>query len=296
MSKLSKIIAILLLLTACVQVPVEEPEIIDPIIEFAKPKGTILTPDQIESVQNTITVAINETRTEADLEHTGYCTYPEISGMADLSLQDKINLSLKASVFYYCENLGRDKIPAFQGLYAYFGRLPSIKQRFVTSTVVYNENNILSIMVLVWFVIGSGKQSAETYSLIGLNIDLTTGNTVNLADLFINGYDYEDLINNAIMKDTAYHWYEPGEVPDGSPDGIWSGWGNTRYVMNYGFEGITPTQKFFITSSGIEMIFDETTPAFNCLVVYPNHPIFHSFAIFVPFPSDGTAIKQRFTK
>ena len=83
-------------------------------------------------------------------------------------------------------------------------------------------------MVLVWFIIGSGKQAAETYTLIGLNIDLTTGNTVNLADLFINGYDYEDVINKAIMKDSAYHWYEPGEVPDGSPDGNCRGRNTSR--------------------------------------------------------------------
>ncbi|MGL5576913.1 MAG: DUF3298 domain-containing protein [Sarcina sp.] len=99
--------------------------------------------------------------------------------------------------------------------------------------VPYNTNNLLSLNVMNYYYAGGAHGLSN---LISYNYDIKTGKALALKDLFIEGYDYKNLINTKIKK------YISADK-------------NTYFSGGTEFKGISDNQEFYISEQGITVYF-----------------------------------------
>lgn len=126
--------------------------------------------------------------------------YPQLEGLADQAVQDKINASFaglsaaaKNEILHDAAEMQKEieMNPDFPGS-------PHKWENFFDYRVKYNQNNLLSVVFLDYRYTGgahgSTLQSSYTY-------DLNTGVAYQLKDLFESDADYMSLINTAVKQE-----------------------------------------------------------------------------------------------
>ncbi len=193
--------------------------------------------------QNNITTELVEMENFSDNAPNQYLyTKIQVSGLADTSVQDKINASIEAEY----EKLVNQKLPGYRGISALINPDDVKDYEIISMNVTGNFDNILSI-----HIIKKVKQSGISYvDNYALNFDLRTGDTIQLKQLFkdedcssLNAYVGERL-------QVLGNVYEGGNIHDESVD----------YKMISMFKGMPDDQKFYINESGIVLLMDYTNP------------------------------------
>lgn len=112
--------------------------------------------------------------------------YIQIDGLKDSTIEDKINKLIKETLFNYAKEYTVDTIE-------------------VVCHVSGNFSNILSLSYNVRI---RNKIDGDSYDQIlytnGLNIDLTTGNIIELSDCFAKGVSIKNIVSNAAHRSLAW--------------------------------------------------------------------------------------------
>ncbi len=193
--------------------------------------------------QNNITTELIEMENFSDNAPNQYLyTKIQISGLADTSVQDKINAAIEAEY----EKIVSQKLPGYRGISAVINPDVVKDYEIISMNVTGNFDNILSIHIIKK-VKQSGIHYVDNYAL---NFDLRTGDTIQLKQLFkdedcsrLNTYVGEKL-------QVLGNVYEGGNIHDESTD----------YKMISMFKGVPDDQKFYISESGIVLLMDYTNP------------------------------------
>lgn len=112
---------------------------------------------------------------------------------------------------------------------------PIFPYQLISNYIIKRENKILSFYI-DYYQFSGGAHGATTK--MPYNIDIITGKELLLKDLFIDGYDYEKVINKEIKKqiDKNSEFYFTGKD---------------------GFNGIKENQQYFIDEENVIVYFGE---------------------------------------
>jgi len=263
MKKIILILSLLLTLSACVKTETiielpTLPEIPHPqFVPFADPKGTVSQPDtQNYWVYNKIATDWNQNASETLSNGTvfNYNAY-EYHGLKDKTVEDKINLDIKAMVDSFKAYAEPDALPAYAGLFKQYPKEGMVINTISVSTGSwFNYDNLLSVGVTATldtqYPSAYEGYNADFQYTITKTFDLNTGDEVHLSDLFVNGTDYVTLINELVLVDAV------GKT-DPSPT-YYEHW----YQYNGGFSGIRGDINFALSPEGLILFFDHSYPEF----------------------------------
>ena len=180
--------------------------------------------------------------------------YLVVSGLANSVVQDKINEKLYSSFMKYLQN---NNPPPYRGARLQTAEYGAPKSVYIGMNLTGNINNILSV------TINREMYYGENYDLyysdiIPINIDLNTGKSFKLSDMFADNIDYEafvndtvwDAIENSDFDSEDYSYYDYGDYP------------NLRLTAP--FTGISENQRFYVNGrdGSISLIIDYRMPEF----------------------------------
>lgn len=219
---------------------------------------------------------ITETISKDPIEGFGE-SYVQIRGLKDTDHQKKINETIKT----FHENSRNLTIPPYRGIKRVLTEDYVLKEQFVNTYVTFSFNNLLSLVSNVNLIYSNGLPSKDLYMdyTDTLTLDLATGKTLHLEDLFVNDADYKITLNNYIRrfldKEFAYDEYQE-----------W--FGTTELVAP--FKGIRENPKFFLSYNTLVFLLDAETPEFNTQ--------YNTRYLNIPFLElkELLAIKERFSE
>lgn len=196
-----------------------------------------------------------------------YTYYPDISGLKDKKVESKLNDAITNLVNETKVQLKPETIVPYRGIKAIVAENAIINNSMISVYASYNYNNIVSLQLR-----GSGEYSSGKTTWVsitrGLNIDLNSGEHVPLSALFVDGYDYEKAINDAVMKEL------------GKSNGMDLQWGDHGYNLVKPFTGILENQPYVLTDYGLVILFDERDSrfdgAFQTVSIYLDYGIFEN--------------------
>lgn len=188
--------------------------------------------------------------------------YIKVSGLADKEIEKAVNDRIKAVY----DELRVQDIPPYRGIKT---RIPAdsiLQNESVFVNVTGNFNNILSVMFSKYanyqdpssrefekdpaYYDGS-RFFSETETL---NLDLNTGEEIELTDLFCDNVDSMKLINDYMAGFLSKNYAED--------EGYYMGtFGELKLVES--FKGLEEDQKFAVYPYGITFVFDYNTPQFE---------------------------------
>lgn len=166
-------------------------------------------------------------RMEVDLE------YPQLSGMADQSLQSRLNSNWAADAEAFKKEVAStlDEYIASSQEYDFTPNPYSAYSRY---QLCYQNDRLLSLYIDFYQYTGGahGMTVRQPH-----NIDLQSGNTITLDKLFIPGFDYQTLINAAVQAEI-----------DKNPEIYFEG-------PDMGFTGITADQPYYLEEDALVVYF-----------------------------------------
>lgn len=143
-------------------------------------------------------VKISEEKVESDNEYVAVgIKFPVISGLKDKDLETKLNATFKDNALKFkknIEDMAKADFEATKKDKEIVFRKYEVNTEY---TVRYNKNNILSITMIYYQYTGGAHGGSNQ---VAYNIDLKTGKTLLLPDIFEEGFDYKNVIINEIVK------------------------------------------------------------------------------------------------
>lgn len=199
-------------------------------------------------VPNALTVINSESSTQSNR----YTQYPLFSGLKDETVESALNEAVIKKVEEIKTLLNPETIAPYRGIKTRVAEDSRIVSQYVHGYTAYSTNNIVSIQFQ-----GSAEYSSSGSTWIslikGLTIDLNTGKSIPLSAVFVDGFDYKHVINDAIYKEIA----KLGGM-DVSGDSF-------IYQLIRPFSGITDDQPFSLTEQGVMIYFDEKDDHFDSM-------------------------------
>lgn len=110
------------------------------------------------------------------------------------------------------------------------------KRKADTHIILYNiqaDNNYFKSLIFTIFKVNPTTKEVENIEYSTINVDAKTGNTLDLSDLFVPGY--EDALNGAIQERMQQFGLQP--IPN--------------------FKGIGRKQQFYLTDTAITVVFNK---------------------------------------
>lgn len=210
-------------------------------------------------------------------------SYPAYSGLKSQEVQDKVNAQVESLILEIKGLLDPQTIAPFRGIKSIVKETTTLSDSYISFYTSFSANNILSIRC---YGSGTYKASVDAFNETswisvnrGLNLDLNTGEKVPLDALFIDGYDYESVINDAIVEhidqnnlmDETYleYTYFPAR-------------------LTKPFDGIDDDQAYCLDNFNLTIIIDENDPRFDT--------VFEQITFSVPLAKfgDNLAINARY--
>lgn len=205
-------------------------------------------------------------------------SYVQISGLKNEELEEQINDRLRRLC---TDNL--ERIPPYRGVKAKAGGEPVISENSYTTVgenICLNDNNILSVTLYSSKVFQTKMEVWEGYYgqnvnyIETLNLDLNTGKDIPITDIFCDDTDAIEYLNQKVAE----------AIKDGNGDEE-GGFYESSLRMTKPFKGISENQKYYLSQSGVMLLFDYETPEFDVDFSYDG--------LLVPY-SDEVAITERF--
>lgn len=224
--------------------------------------------------------------TQEEIPGTLWKSTIQISGLRDESLQKAINEDL--SRLYAA--LAEDDLPPYRGIYQRIPPGTPHVSMSLNAFVAFNFENLLSVVVYcdkTYDIQGSDgeeglKPKSQEYAsrVETRNYDLRNGRDVALAELFANPQFAMERVNSEVAECLSAQ--QADEEPGFDMVMRWAP------ALTTAFKGLTPDQKFYLQPTGITLVLDHHTPAFDT-GFHPAH-LSLSYAAF-----DGElALRQRF--
>ena len=190
-----------------------------------------------------------------DPEWAGYLS---IDGLNDSAVQDKINARLKA---VYEEMRNGDYIPPYRGIVQKLRQAEGgSSERTVVMNEEFNANGLLSVIscCMTQYLDPAGENVFDCSYDRTLTFDLATGEELSLADLFSEGTDFIELLNDKMDAYLLKKGFD-NAAEDASEEFIYGS--DLKLVAP--FTSIKPGQKFYISGDGqLVLILDYETPEF----------------------------------
>lgn len=194
-----------------------------------------------------------------------------IEGLKNEAVQKKINKTIQDT----CKELAERDVAPYRGVKKAIGSWP-LKMDEITVYAGANFNNILSIYFQRCMSFEDPEETNtddwtyhEMISILDqccLNLDLNTGEQFSLKDVFADGFDYLEFLNNRVAEAAALSFAE---------DEVYSPSGSLKLAAP--FTGLKEDQKFYIQSGGqLVLVLDYDTPEFVLEWYNPNTvPVFY---------------------
>ncbi|SCZ78462.1 hypothetical protein [Acidaminobacter hydrogenoformans] len=224
--------------------------------------------------------------TQEEVPGTLWKSTVQISGLRDEIVQKAINEDL--SRLYSA--LMEDYVPPYRGIYQRIPPGTPPVTMNLNAFVAFNFENLLSVVIYCdkTYDIQSSdgeestKPKMQEYAsrVETRNYDLRTGRDVALAELFSDPPLAMEKVNSEVAKLLSAQ--QADEEPGFDMGMRWAP------ALTTAFKGLTPDQKFYLQPTGITLVLDHHTPAFDT-GFHPAH-LSLSFAAF----EGGLALRQRF--
>lgn len=265
------ILMLCLLFSACTK----EPANIDPIkpfewwtIEYSQPNGKPVFQSLPKLPWLSNPVIISEKR----IDHG---TIISIDGLTDYLVEERINRIIEAKSL---ELIAYDEtnLPPYQGIASKLKDASLLSRNFQVN-VTFNANFVLSLFFE--YVMEFSLPDYTTKQLFvydGLTFDLNTGDEISLSDLLLNHVDAKNWYNDFMLKN-----YIKGDAIVLDP---WS----YPLELKEPFRGVRHNQKFFLSNSALQLIYDFKTTE----VVMDEQPMI--LTIFYSEIENEFALNQRF--
>ncbi|MEI7668153.1 MAG: hypothetical protein WCI62_04110 [Erysipelotrichaceae bacterium] len=257
------ILSSLLFLSACTKTIVPEPkpfpDLTDPQdIAFADPHGVVSEPYDlrywvINKLDSNYTDPISE-RTQDGVQIAAYSII--FDGLKNQHVEDIINQKIADKLQSMKAYAKFENLPVYPGFYvAYPTRFRTIKSISIGFSEIFNCNNILSLQVYTTVTFNHPITTYGEGFVIydSLNFDLNTGNELTLSDLFINGSDYQTVLNDYIHLKSQNH-------TDPVSDELKYYADTYQYVG--GFNKIRGDVKFYLDEGKVNLLFNKNYPEF----------------------------------
>ncbi|WP_053956008.1 DUF3298 and DUF4163 domain-containing protein [Inediibacterium massiliense] len=171
---------------------------------------------------------------------------PIISGLKNEKIQQKINKMFEKDILDFKNMMIQSAKEGYEDAKKYeYEMHPYSADVFFTEKK--NEENILSVYVVYYSYTGGAHGGHDD---ITYNIDLRTGDVMNLKDLFKDGYDYKKIISEKVRKQMDQINQEEKErlIKEGEdPQNIY-----TRYE---GFHEIRDDQSYYLKDGRVGIYF-----------------------------------------
>ncbi len=185
--------------------------------------------------------------------------YFKISGLKDETIQNAINKEIEDAFFKACN---WEDYPKYRGIKAELKNWEGISpySENVSVSQRCNVGNVLSVLVdsQLNYEKPNNPDYGSDWLYIAdyecLNYDLNTGKQLKITDVFADGIDGLDYINNLIYD-------KLNNTNSDEEEYFWSdGWDSFKIVGE--FPGITEDQKFYISDYGdtLYIVLDDKTP------------------------------------
>jgi inhibitor of cysteine peptidase len=167
---------------------------------------------------------MKETSSDGKLDVT--LNYPQLSGLSDQAVQDRINALFKQEAAS-AKQEGLDNIKDYPSSLS-----PNKYETYFDYRIKYNRNNLLSVIFLDYQYTGGahGSTIQKAYTL-----DLQTGKEYTMKDLLKTGSDYASLFNSTVKQ--------------GIKD-------RELYELTT-FSAISTDQAFYLDNSGVSVYFQQ---------------------------------------
>jgi hypothetical protein len=289
MKKLILLLSIMISLSACVKTETvielpTLPEIPQPqVVPFEDPKGTISQSDSLTYwTYNKMESDWNQNGSEISSNGVkiSWNAY-EYHGLKDKAVEDKIIQSIKEIIDKFKTYSDPNVLPAYAGMFKQYPKDGmKIEEIGIQTGGWFNYDNLLSIGVSATIYTKypdafDGRNGDFSYT-ISKTFDLNTGDEVHLSDLFVNGTDYVNLLNELVLMDAV------GKT-DPNPS-YYEQW----YQYNGGFKGIRGDIDFALSPDSLILFFDQSYPEF--------YDEFTTVALAIPYEKlkGVLAFQQRF--
>jgi hypothetical protein len=277
------LIVLLFILSGCTPKEVVLPDLPDlgkpAFIPFEEPHGIVDTPDSatrwfINNLTITNKYENNETTTDGVVIYWNYQIY---DGLINETVENIINQKVAEKIEEYKKYVDFKLIPTYEGMYVLYP--PETTKVTIVNISAYsnfNYNNILSIGIYVHITTNMHKDDGSPYDALGdstvFNFDLNTGEEIHLSDLFVNGSNYVQVLNELVLLEAL-----SSQDPDH--------YGNINDMYKGGFTGIRGDVTFRPYYSGLSLCFNENYNEFK-----------GSPCILIPFEKLGSilALDRRF--
>lgn len=285
MKKIIILILSVLLLCACapkVEVLPELPDLSKPVfIPFKDPTGTVSSADTATRfINNNFFEDYNwdNRETTSDGVEIQWNTLV-MDGLIDETIESTINQLIVDKIEEYKKYVDFKLIPPYDGMYVTFPLDTTVVESlYIGADAKFNYNNILTLSFSASFMTNvpprEGHSFNDIYVSEQINIDLNTGKEINFSDLFVNGSNYVQTINELVLVDL---------LSNVDPNVYFNSWNISVYKGGYG--GIRGDIDFGLYYEGIDLCFNQDYPEFT-------GPI----CVLIPFSkvSSILAIGQRF--
>jgi hypothetical protein len=161
-----------------------------------------LVPNALTEVNSEVSPKFDPPREIVGPEHMVY--YPAYTGLRSQSVEAKLNAGIESLIFDLGRQMEPKTIAPFRGIRTKFDETSILTSSYISLYTSFNANNILSVRGYAYcnYKVSDADYDGPTWMSLssGLTIDLNTGEMVPLEALFIDGYDYESVINDVILE------------------------------------------------------------------------------------------------
>ncbi|MBF8983604.1 DUF3298 and DUF4163 domain-containing protein [Lutibacter sp. B2] len=192
-------------------------------------------------------VDVNIKNIKLDTDYiTGNINIPSIKGLEDKKIEEKINKRFEKEAMDFKTEMEKEGKEGLKDAKKYgYTQRPYGADIYVEE--YKNEGDILSIYMLYYTYTGGAHGASNG---VGYNIDLKTGELMNLKDLFRDGYDYKKAIDEKVKAQIDSNGQEiiAKGVAEGQKE-------EAMYTPYKGFTGISDNQTFYLKEDRLYICF-----------------------------------------
>jgi len=215
-----------------------------------------LVPNALIEVTSEVLPKFDPPREIAGKEHTVY--YPVYSGLKTKAVEAKVNAEIESLIFEMGRRMDPKTIAPFRGIRTIFDEASILTSSYISLYTSFNANNLLSIRGYTncnYKVSDAGFDGPMWMNLSSsVTIDLNTGDRVPLEALFIDGYDYESVINDAILEQIEQN---------NLTDEVYLAYTYSPARLTKPFDGIAHDQAYCLDNFNLTIIIEPDDPRFD---------------------------------
>ncbi len=215
-----------------------------------------LVPNALTEVNSEVSPKFDPPREIVGPEHMVY--YSVYSGLKSKEIEAKVNAEMTSLIFELGRQMDPKTIAPFRGIKTKFDEASKLTSSYISLYTSFNANNLLSVRGYTYcnYQVSDASYDGPSWMSLckGLTIDLNTGDHVPLEALFIDGYDYESVINYSILEQI-----EQNNLMDES----YLAYTYLPARLTKPFDGIAHDQAYLLDNFNLVIIIEPDDPRFD---------------------------------